>query len=137
VYVVAEGDSLWAISQRTGQSLEQLCAWNGFAHRKRVKLMPGQKLWVRGEAAGALAAAPQADKSVATQPPSPLLSAPSASEAGSASSTTYKLREGDNLWAVAQRFHVKMADLARWNAIDPDDVVHPGQELKVSASQSQ
>jgi membrane-bound lytic murein transglycosylase D len=133
VYVVAEGDSLWSISQRTGQTLEQLCAWNGFAHRKRVKLMPGQKIWVRGNAGGAVASSTEPEV-VAPQTPATQSSAASASEPSSSAPTTYKLREGDNLWAVAQRFHLKVSDLARWNAIDPDDVIHPGQELRLTAS---
>ena len=130
VYVVAEGDSLWSISQHTGQTLAQLCDWNGFSHQRRVKLMPGQKLWVRGGASGAATGEAAAAPKAATVSQQVAESAP-------AVATTYKLRDGDNLWAVAQRFHVKMADLARWNALDPDDVLHPGQELKVSASQAQ
>jgi membrane-bound lytic murein transglycosylase D len=131
VYVVAEGDSLWSISQRTGQTLAQLCDWNGFAHRRRVKLMPGQKLWVRGEVGGAVS-------SQSSEPPQPAkASATDQPAETSVAATTYTLRDGDNLWAVAQRFHVKIADLARWNAIDPDDILHPGQELKVSSSQGQ
>jgi LysM repeat protein len=87
-----------------------------------VKLMPGQKVWVRGNANVAVASAvepavPRAEPPAAEPPPAP---------------GTYQLRDGDNLWVVAKRFHLKISDLARWNNLDPEDVVHPGQEIKLS-----
>ncbi len=44
---VQAGDSLWAIAQRVGVKLEQLCDWNGIANPKRHKLQVGQELVVR------------------------------------------------------------------------------------------
>jgi membrane-bound lytic murein transglycosylase D len=44
---VQSGDSLWAISQRLGVGLKQLCDWNGIKNPKRHKLQIGQELWVR------------------------------------------------------------------------------------------
>lgn len=49
---------------------------------------------------------------------------------------TYELRDGDNLWAVAKRLHVPVADLMRWNQLDDDSVLQPGQTLKVSDGQA-
>ncbi len=122
-YVVAEGDSLWSIAQRSGQTVEQLCRWNGFAYHRRVKLMPGQKLWVRPST-------PSDAVASAAEPSPPQQSVPTPE--ASATGDTYRLREGDNLWGVAQRFHVKVSDLVRWNDLDPEDVVHPGQNIKLS-----
>ncbi len=50
---VQAGDSLWAISQRVGVKLQQLCDWNGIKNPRRHKLQVGQELVVRPPPAGA------------------------------------------------------------------------------------
>ncbi len=97
--------------------MDSLCAWNHIAHPKRTKIFPGQKLWVTGEVHGSAS-------SVATASPP----ATATWIAGTASS--YKLRNGDNLWEVAKRLRVKVADLMRWNQLDEDSVLQPGQVLR-------
>ena len=114
-YVVADGDSLWSIALARGLSVESLCSWNHIAHPKHARIFPGQTLWVKGDAHGI---APAAD----TRPAATWI-------AGSAA--TYKLRDGDNLWEVAKRLGVKVADLMRWNQLDEDSVLQPGQVLRV------
>ena len=44
---VQAGDSLWAISQRLGVKLQELCDWNGIKNPKRHKLQVGRELVVR------------------------------------------------------------------------------------------
>ena len=118
-YVVADGDSLWSIALARGLSVESLCSWNHIAHPKHARIFPGQTLWVRGDAHGvAPAVAPVAD----TRPGLTWI-------AGNAA--TYKLRDGDNLWEVAKRLRVKVADLMRWNQLDEDSVLQPGQVLRL------
>ena len=43
---VASGDSLWAIAQRFGVAVEELCRWNGIRNARRHRLMPGDELVV-------------------------------------------------------------------------------------------
>jgi len=43
---VGAGDSLWAIAQRFGVALEELCRWNGIRNPRRHKLFPGDELVV-------------------------------------------------------------------------------------------
>ncbi|HQR30094.1 MAG TPA: LysM peptidoglycan-binding domain-containing protein [Anaeromyxobacteraceae bacterium] len=45
--LVQSGDSLWAIAQRLGIGLKDLCDWNGIKNPKRHKLQVGQELVVR------------------------------------------------------------------------------------------
>ncbi len=45
--LVQSGDSLWAIAQRLGVGLKELCDWNGIKNPKRHKLQVGQELVVR------------------------------------------------------------------------------------------
>jgi LysM repeat protein len=123
-YVVAEGDTLSGVAEAHNLTLSQICAWNHIAHPARAKIFPGEKLWVRGEAhvvtRTTAQATAQADPAAA-EPAGP--SGPAV--------TSYKLRDGDNLWVVAKRLKVKVADLMRWNHLDEDSVVKPGQVLKV------
>jgi membrane-bound lytic murein transglycosylase D len=43
---VESGDSLWAIAQRLGVALEELCRWNGIRNPRRHKIFPGDELVV-------------------------------------------------------------------------------------------
>jgi membrane-bound lytic murein transglycosylase D len=43
---VKDGDSLWAISQRLGVALQELCRWNGIRDPRRHRLQPGDQLVV-------------------------------------------------------------------------------------------
>jgi membrane-bound lytic murein transglycosylase D len=43
---VQSGDSLWAIAQKFGVGLQELCRWNGIANPRRVKLQIGRELVV-------------------------------------------------------------------------------------------
>jgi membrane-bound lytic murein transglycosylase D len=44
---VQAGDSLWAISQRVGVKLQELCDWNGIKNPRKYKLQVGRELVVR------------------------------------------------------------------------------------------
>ena len=47
---------------------------------------------------------------------------------------TYTVKRGDTLSAIASRHKLDWRDLARWNAIGRDYVIHPGQVLKLYSS---
>jgi lipoprotein NlpD len=49
---------------------------------------------------------------------------------------TYTVKRGDTLYAIAWRHRVDYQDLARWNGIGRDYVIHPGQVLKLYPSSS-
>ena len=44
---------------------------------------------------------------------------------------TYTVKRGDTLSAIAGRHKIDWRDLARWNGIGRDYVIHPGQVLKL------
>jgi lipoprotein NlpD len=44
---------------------------------------------------------------------------------------TYTVKRGDTLYTIAWRHKLDWQDLARWNAIGRDYVIHPGQVLKL------
>jgi lipoprotein NlpD len=49
-------------------------------------------------------------------------------------SGTYTVKRGDTLSAIARRFNLDYKDLARWNQIGRDYVIHPGQSLRLYPS---
>jgi membrane-bound lytic murein transglycosylase D len=49
---------------------------------------------------------------------------------------TYKVRSGDNLWAIARRFDVTQKQLRVWNKLGWSNLLQPGQILAVSRSNS-
>ncbi len=47
---------------------------------------------------------------------------------------TYTVKRGDTLYEIASRHKLDWRDLARWNGIRRDYVIHPGQVLKLYPS---
>jgi lipoprotein NlpD len=48
--------------------------------------------------------------------------------------TTYTVKRGDTLYSIAWRHRLNYQDIARWNGIRRDYVIHPGQKLKLYPS---
>lgn len=46
---------------------------------------------------------------------------------------TYTVKRGDTLYAIAQRYRVDYRELARWNGIGRDNLIVPGQVLRLHA----
>jgi membrane-bound lytic murein transglycosylase D len=102
-YKVRNGDNLWTISRRLRVTTRQLCAWNGL--RKTDILRPGQILKIGGSGGRRVAR-------------------------GSGSS--YKVRNGDNLWTISRRFGMSTGQLCSLNGLRASDILKPGQVLRVS-----
>jgi membrane-bound lytic murein transglycosylase D len=110
-YRVKPGDSLWKIAKAHSISHRKLAAWNGMAPGDPLKV--GQKLviWVK-------------------KPQSSEISLLNLQPTGTQSRLHYKVRRGDSLSRIAQRFKVSVADLKRWNTLD-NKYLQPGQQLKL------
>lgn len=103
-YTVQAGDTLWDISRKYNVTVQDLTKWNGITRQAALK--PGQTLVVL-----------QSDIVVA----------------GNSSTRTvkYKVRKGDSLARIAQRFSITVADIIKWNGIDSNSYIQPGQQLKL------
>ncbi len=108
-HVVAAGESFWTIGRRYGVTHRQLAAWNGMAPGDTLSV--GKKLVVWANSDGG----------------------PAVSPSQAASNTTRKLRytvrSGDSLYLIARRFRVGIDQIARWNQIDKNKILRPGQTL--------
>ncbi len=86
-----------------------------------------------GTLAGALTAAPAtASETGAISLTSPLI--PSLRAMSTASvPDAYTVRSGDSVWAIAQRFGLRTADVLAWNGLSAASTIHPGQVLRLKA----
>lgn len=100
-HVVAPGESFWSIGQKYGVGTRNLAAWNGMAPRDTLSIGQSLVVWT-------------------SQP---------RAASGPVRKLRYTVRRGDSLSLIATRFRVRVADIARWNGIDPNKILRPGQTL--------
>jgi membrane-bound lytic murein transglycosylase D len=117
IHVVKAGDNFWDLARKYQVGHRQLAKWNGMAPKDTLKL--GQKLvvWVD-------------DKTAQAQKPAKLPSIMDVRPPSTRNSLYYRVRNGDSLSTIAQRFKVKVADLKRWNALE-GKYLKPGQNIKL------
>lgn len=112
---VVAGDTLWDIAQRYQVSHRALARWNGMSPRDTLRLGQQLIIWQQTD---------QAQDKLAHIAPS--LSAPP----NTRSSLRYRVRKGDSLALIAQRFNVTISDLRKWNTLE-GRYLQPGQRLQL------
>jgi membrane-bound lytic murein transglycosylase D len=109
-HIVRSGESFWTISQRYKVTTRQLSAWNGMAPRDTLSI--GKKLVVWTNAA---VVAPR--------------TSPTQALGNTTRKLNYTVRNGDSLYLIARKFRVGIDQIARWNGIDKNKLLQPGQKL--------
>ena len=46
----------------------------------------------------------------------------------------YRVRKGDSLHRIADKFNISVSDIVTWNALDPEAYIRPGQQLTLYAA---
>ena len=105
-YTVKSGDTLWDISNEFDVSTRSLAKWNGMAPKDPIR--PGQKLVIWKNKVSEK----QSDNAIMR-------------------AVTYKVRSGDSVARIAQKFKVSVGDIAKWNQLDLKKYLKPGQALKL------
>lgn len=108
-YTVRKGDNLWQIAEAHGTTVNDLRSLNGLGPYS--ELHPGQKLKVNASGAKA-----------------------SGSKASSGKIMTYKVRKGDTLDKIAQKYGTSVQDIASINGIHTIDYLRVGQLINVPAA---
>lgn len=108
---VSRGDSFWKIARQYGVSVAALTRWNAMAPGD--KLMPGQTLVIWSNNNEALAG---------TQ-------APSVNSRSTVRKVNYRVRRGDSIARIADRFNLNVKDILDWNKVSSSSYIHPGQSL--------
>jgi len=114
VYHVKSGDTLWDIGNAFHVSSSKLAKWNGIAPRDMLK--PGQKLviWQKTEF--------QLSERKLT----------GIIDNAVIRNIRYRVRSGDSLARIANKFNITIADIERWNNVSRQKYLQPGQILKLS-----
>ncbi len=47
---------------------------------------------------------------------------------------TYKIKRGDSLYEIANRYNIKLDDLLAINGLDKDDFIYPNQEILIPSA---
>lgn len=109
-HIVRSGESFWTISRKYKVTHRQLAAWNGMAPGDTLSV--GKKLVVWTNAAVETAR-----------------TSPTAALGNTTRKLRYTVRNGDSLYVIARKFRVGIDQIARWNGIDKNKILRPGQKL--------
>jgi len=107
-HVVQRGDTLWGLSRKFGVAVSSLIQANGLKNKNSLRV--GQRLYIPRHT-------PQTTRT--------------ASASQSRQVVQYRVRPGDTLWQIAQRFGVTTANLAAWNKLPRSGLILPGEKLKI------
>jgi membrane-bound lytic murein transglycosylase D len=115
VHVVKSGDTLWAVARKYGVTVPALAAENGLS--TKAGLVKGARLEIPGTGGGS-----------ATRT--------AANESRETSRVTYKVKRGDTLSEIADRFDVSVKELMTWNRLRKSSSLQAGQRLVVYTDSS-
>ncbi len=102
-YSVRSGDSFWQIARNHDVKVSQLARWNGMAPGDPLKT--GQKLVIWSKKS-------QPNKREVIR------------------KVNYRVRSGDSLARISQKFNVRVSDIRRWNSRQTNNkYLQPGQKL--------
>lgn len=122
-YRVARGDTLHSISSRTGASVQAL---------RDLNQLTGNNLKV-GQQLTLITAANNEPVAVAESNTAKMSRVVAAAPKRAIKPALYTVRNGDTLFAIANKFNVPMDNLVRWNRLKSKSVLAVGHRLKVSA----
>jgi membrane-bound lytic murein transglycosylase D len=121
---VSKGETLSVIAKKYGTTVTALRQVNNLTAKSVLSV--GQTL--RIPSSGTIEPRPAASP-VAKSAPSKTASGGKSSVA--TTTTTYTVRKGDNLFEIATRFHVSVADLKKWNNLTSNQII-AGRKLVVA-----
>ena len=102
-HTVQNGDSFWSLARKHNVSTGSIAKWNGMAPKDPIK--PGQRLVIWS-------------KSQLTKQNREIIR-----------KINYRVRNGDSLHRIADKFNVRVKDIKRWNQINKKKYLQPGDEL--------
>ena len=105
-YTVRRGDSLWLIAKRQGTTVTKLVKLNKIGPRDLLRI--GQRIKLPSTSAIPV---------LTDSPPNKIRK------------IHYRVRRGDSLSRIAQRFRLRVGDIVQWNDLQPKRYLQPGQGL--------
>jgi len=113
-YKVKSGDTIWDLARAHKVGVRSLAKWNGIAPTDPIK--PGQKLLIWSK------------KNIQETAKS---EAPLIQKREMIKRIGYRVRKGDSLARIADKFNVSIKDLLVWNKLKRKKYLQPGQKLTI------
>ncbi|MBS01271.1 MAG: lytic transglycosylase [Gammaproteobacteria bacterium] len=117
MHTIQRGDTWWDLSRLYGVGMRELARWNGLGTTDLLR--PGQSLKVykrpRPQGAG--------------RATTPIVSGAAPSAPERTRRLSYRVRKGESLWLIADRFNVSVKDIREWNARASGKYIQPGDRL--------
>jgi len=143
VHTVRSGESLSTIAKKYRVSTRNLARWNGIAERDVLRVGKKLTVWKKGEpitSKPAIANDTSQEETpepvpevVPAEQPAPMLETVSAPDtlppAAEERQIVYKVRSGDSLGKIANRFNTSVSKIVTWNNMDTQKILRPGQSL--------
>jgi len=137
-YTVKKGDTLYSIAWRYEQDFQDIARWNNIP--PPYAIYPGQRLHMTPDTdegthtdeqpevvAKVPESAPAPEQEVITpQTPAEVSAPPSMPQ-----EDHVIVGKGDTLYSIARDRHLPVSRVARWNALKPPYMLHPGQIVRV------
>lgn len=114
-YTIRQGDTLWNIGRQFDVSVNDLCRWNGI--QRNSILTPGKTLLVHAQQSGGFIQAVADNTQLENR------------------HVSYTVQSGDSLWQIARRFGVTVEQIQRWNSMNQQTALKPGQNLDIYIGQ--
>jgi len=115
VYEVVSGDSLWKIAAQFGASINDLVRWNHVQPSAPLSIGKELVIWLTNKNQTELAKIAKTGLDITRK-------------------ITYKVKSGDSLSKIANRYSVTVNQIREWNKLGASNIIHPGQKLKITIS---
>lgn len=106
-HVVRHGDTLWDLSRQYKVGVRSLASWNGMAPGDSLRVGQTLVVWTGQKSSG------------------------SSHPGSQVRPIHYKIRKGDSLSRIADRFNVSVTELRKWNSLPKNEYLQPGQHIKL------
>lgn len=106
IHITKSGDSFWKIARHYGVGMRDVARWNNLGTTDVLR--EGQKLVIWSKAANSSNNSRQLIRKV-----------------------SYRVRSGDSLARISQKFNIRISDIEDWNGINRKKYLQPGQSLKL------
>jgi|GEM_PF-91112 len=117
-YTVKTGDTIWDLSLAHKVGVRSLAKWNGMAPTDVLR--PGKKLLIWSKASQNSATSPATE-----------LTMPFTKKREMIKRIGYRVRKGDSLAKIANKFSVSINNLIVWNKLNKKKYLQPGQKLTI------
>ena len=109
-HTVKNGDTFWDLSRKYKVKVSQLASWNGMSPKDSLKLGQRLVIWTKSRNL--------ANRQFVSLPNSV-----------TRQQLHYRVRKGDSLARIAQKFSVTVKKLRRWNSLKKGKYLQPGQRI--------